>query len=85
MPNAECNTVRHSACYCLRLQTRQALGVGSPTFQPISLARYSQALGEVARYASWVDDVSQDIQAAQHAVTREHMPFCGVLSCLLVL
>jgi hypothetical protein len=50
-------------------QARQSLGLGSPPFQPISLSRYSQALGEAGRYAAWLAAVRRELEASEAAVT----------------
>lgn len=54
-----------------RSQARQSLGVGIPPFQPISLTRYSQALGEAQRYAAWLGALRRELQAGQAAVAGE--------------
>jgi hypothetical protein len=64
----------------LILQARQSLGVGVPPFQPISLARYSQALGEAGRYAAWLAAVRKELEQGQHAAAGA---WCAVhLMCI---
>lgn len=45
--------------------------MGIPPFQPISLTRYSQALGEAQRYAAWLGALRRELQAGQAAVAGE--------------
>lgn len=59
-----------SVCVNL-LQMRQTLGVDGRHFQPISLERYKQALGDAARFADWLTDYQKTAQDMEQNMQRK--------------
>lgn len=52
-------------------QTRQALGVSSSSFQPISLDRYQHALTDADKFAEWLSDYHGHVQDLRGALQGE--------------
>lgn len=50
---------------------RQTLGVDGRHFQPISLERYKQTLGDAARFADWLEQYQRTAGDLEQSIQRK--------------